>query len=56
MFFEYIYIMIFMILGAVGGSYFGTKIRHKIDGKKFINVLKVLLTLLAIRAIYTTLF
>ena len=56
MFFEYIYIMIFMIIGAVGGSYFGTKIRHKIDGKKFINVLKILLTLLALRAIYTTLF
>ncbi len=56
MFFEYIYIMIFMIIGAVAGSYFGTKIRHKIDGKKFINVLKILLTLLAIRAIYTSLF
>jgi len=56
MFFEYIYIMIFMIVGAVAGSYFGTKIRHKIDGKKFINVLKILLTLLAIRAIYTSLF
>jgi len=48
--------MIFMIIGAVAGSYFGTKIRHKIDGKKFINLLKILLTLLAIRAIYTSLF
>lgn len=56
MFFEYILLMAFMITGAIAGSYFGTKIRHKIDGKKFINVLKVLLTLLALRAIYTTLF
>jgi len=56
MFFEYIYMMIFMVAGAVAGSYFGTKIRHKIDGKKFINILKVLLSLLAIRAIYTTIF
>lgn len=56
MFFDYIYIMAFMIVGAVAGSYFGTKIRNKIDGKKFVNILKVLLTLLAIRAIYTTLF
>jgi len=56
MFFEYIYMMMFMVAGAVAGSYFGTKIRHKIDGKKFINILKVLLSLLAIRAIYTTIF
>jgi len=56
MFFDYIFVMAFMIAGAVAGSYFGTKIRHKIDGKKFINILKVLLTLLALRAIYTALF
>jgi len=56
MFFEYIYMMMFMVAGAVAGSYFGTKIRHMIDGKKFINILKLLLTLLAIRAIYTTIF
>lgn len=56
MFFDYIYVMGFMIAGAIAGSYFGTKIRNKIDGKKFINVLKVLLTLLALRAIYTAIF
>ena len=56
MFFEYIYMMLFMIVGAIGGSYFGTRIRNKIDGKKFINILKVILTLLALRAIYTTIF
>ena len=56
MFFDYIYVMAFMIIGAIAGSYFGTKIRHKIDGKKFIIVLKVLLTLLALRAIYSVVF
>ncbi len=56
MFFDYINVILFMVAGAIAGSYFGTKIRNKIDGKKFINILKVLLTLLALRAIYTTLF
>lgn len=55
-FFEYIYVIAFMITGAIAGSYFGTRIRDKIDGEKFINVLKILLTILALRAIYTTLF
>ena len=40
-----------MIIGAVAGSYAGTKLRDKIDGKKFLMLLKVLLTILAIKVI-----
>ncbi|RXK00189.1 hypothetical protein CRU98_03260 [Arcobacter sp. CECT 8986] len=50
-FFDYIGILICMIIGAVLGSYAGTKLRDKIDGKKFRNILKVLLSLLAIKVI-----
>jgi len=40
-----------MIIGAVAGSYTGTKLRDKIDGKKFLMLLKVLLSALAIKVI-----
>ncbi len=50
-FFDYIGILIAMIIGAVSGSYVGTKLRDKIDGKKFLFALKVLLSLLAIKLI-----
>lgn len=50
-FFDYIGIIIAMIIGAVAGSYAGTKLRDKIDGKKFTMVLKVLLSALAIKLI-----
>lgn len=50
-FFDYIGILTAMIIGAIAGSYAGTKLRDKIDGKKFITILKVLLSLLAIKAI-----
>ena len=48
-FFDYIGIIIAMIIGAVVGSYTGTKLRDKIDGKKFLMLLKVLLSILAIK-------
>ena len=51
LFFDYIFIIISMILGAVLGSYIGTKARNLIDGKKFTIILKVLLTVLAINLI-----
>jgi uncharacterized protein len=51
LFFDYIFIIISMILGAVLGSYVGTKARNLIDGKKFTIILKVLLTVLAINLI-----
>ena len=50
-FFEYIWILVAMIIGAVVGSYAGTKLRDKIDGKKFVMILKVLLSLLAVKVI-----
>jgi len=50
-FFEYIGILCAMIIGAVAGSYAGTKLRDKIDGKKFLMLLKVLLSLLALKVI-----
>ncbi len=50
-FFDYIYTILAMIFGAVLGSYAGTKLRDKIDGKKFAIILKTLLTILAIKLI-----
>ncbi len=50
-FFDYIGILTAMIIGAIAGSYTGTKLRDKIDGKKFLIFLKVLLSLLAIKVI-----
>lgn len=50
-FFDYIGIIIAMVIGAVAGSWMGTKLRDKIDGKRFTMILKVLLSLLAIKVI-----
>ncbi|MDD3009297.1 MAG: sulfite exporter TauE/SafE family protein [Arcobacter sp.] len=50
-FFDYIGIIVAMIIGAVAGSWAGTQLRDKIDGKKFTIILKVLLTALAIKVI-----
>lgn len=38
-----------MIIGAIIGSWTGTKLRNVINGKKFIMIIKVLLSLLAIK-------
>ena len=50
-FFEFIWIIVAMIFGAVFGSFVGTKARNLIDGKKFTIILKTLLTILAIKLI-----
>ncbi|MGE3300618.1 MAG: TSUP family transporter, partial [Arcobacter sp.] len=50
-FFDYIGIIVAMIIGAVAGSWAGTQLRDKIDGKRFTIILKVLLTALAIKVI-----
>ena len=50
-FFDYIGIIIAMVIGAIAGSWVGTKLRNIIDGKKFTIILKVLLTALAIKVI-----
>ncbi len=41
---------------AIAGSYLGTLVRRRIDGARFIIMLKVLLTLLAARMIVTTIW
>lgn len=50
-FFDYLGILVAMICGAIAGSYTGTKLRDKIDGKKFVLILKVLLSILAVKVI-----
>ena len=50
-FFDYITIIVSMIIGAILVSYIGTKLRDKIDGKRFTIFLKTLLTILAIKLI-----
>jgi uncharacterized membrane protein YfcA len=50
-FFDYIGIIIAMVIGAITGSWAGTKLRNIIDGKKFEIILKILLTALAIKVI-----
>lgn len=51
-FFDYIQIIIAMIIGAILGSWAGTKLRNKIDGKKFTVILKILLSFLALKIIF----
>lgn len=48
---DYISILIAMIIGAVAGSYAGTQLRNKVNGKKFLLILKLLLSALAIKLI-----
>ncbi len=50
-FFDYISVLTAMIIGAIVGSWAGTKLRDKIDGKKFMMALKVLLSIMAIKLI-----
>ena len=50
-FFDYIGVIIAMIIGAISGSWVATRLRDKIDGKKFTMILKVLLSALAIQVI-----
>lgn len=50
-FMDYLSILVFMIIGAIAGSYAGTRLRNVIDGKKFLFVLKLLLSALAIKLI-----
>lgn len=55
-FFDYLSVIVALIIGAVLGSFIGTKLRHKIDGKKFTMILKILLSLLALKLIVEVLF
>ena len=48
---DYISILMAMIIGAVAGSYAGPQLRNKVNGKKFLLILKLLLSALAIKLI-----
>ena len=50
-FFDYIGVIVAMIIGAVSGSWVATKLRDEIDCKRFTIILKVLLSALAIQVI-----
>lgn len=50
-FYEYALQAVMLALGAVIGSWLGTKLRNKIDAKHFFFLLKVVLTVLALRMI-----
>ena len=52
-FLDYLTTIIFMTTGSILGSYVGTKLRHKIDGKKLIFALKILLSVMALKSITT---
>ncbi|WP_263831764.1 sulfite exporter TauE/SafE family protein [Sulfurospirillum oryzae] len=48
---DYLSIVISMIIGSIVGSYIGTQVREKIDGKKLIFILKIFLSILAVKSI-----
>lgn len=50
-FFDYIGLIVAMIVGSIIGSYVGTKLRDKINGKKFTMILKILLSILAMKIV-----
>ena len=55
-FVNYWQLIIGMCLGVIIGTYIGTKLRHKISEVIFKKAMTWLLTVLALRMIYTTLF
>lgn len=55
-FFQFIDVMVAMIVCAIIGSFIGTKLRGKLKKSTFEPVLKMLLSILAIRMIWVTLF
>ena len=55
-FLQYIDIITVMVVGVIIGSYLGTKIRDKVDGKKLVFVLKILLSILAVKLIVGLLY
>ena len=52
-FFDHIYLMLYMSIGAIIGSYLGTFLRTSISQKKLLVFMKVLLTFFAIKSILT---
>ena len=50
-FLEYLWLIIFMSLGAILGSFIGTRMRKVLNNQTYLNIVKVLLTILAVRMI-----
>ena len=48
---EYIDVITVMVIGVIIGSYLGTRIRDKVDGKKLVFIIKILLSILAVKLI-----
>lgn len=48
---EHSSLLVYMIVGSILGSYVGTKIRLSMNNKKLIQIIKVLLTIMAVRMI-----
>lgn len=53
---DYLSIVVVMIIGSIVGSYIGTKLRNNINGKKLIFILKILLSIIAIKSIISIFF
>lgn len=56
MFFEYIDVISVMVIGVIVGSYISTKLRDKIDGKKLLFIIKILLSFLSLKLIIGVFF
>lgn len=52
-FLDYLDLMLYMSLGAILGSYIGTKIRSKIASQKLMMFMKILLSFFALKSIFT---
>lgn len=50
-FYDYWDVIISMVIGSILGSYVGTKLRHKLQSETLLKLLKIILSLLAIRSI-----
>ena len=48
---EYLDIITVMVIGVIIGSYLGTKVRDKVDGKKLVFTIKIVLSILAVKLI-----
>ncbi len=55
-FISYWQIIVGMSFGVIAGAYIGTKLRYQVPEARFKIIIKWLLTLLAFRMVYITLF
>lgn len=50
---SYLWLMIAMVIGAVAGSWIGTRLRNKVSNSRYQQMLKIALTLLALNLLVT---